>query len=76
MPLPDSILESNEFTASQRIKHVMAAVRVGLAGGAEADTAAAYVAWMAQRQIDGGADYLDLNVDEIDPGGGGAGSRP
>lgn len=66
IPLPDSILESSEFTVSERIKHVMAAVRVGLAGGADAETAAAYVAWMAQRQIDGGAAYLDLNVDEID----------
>lgn len=67
LPLPDSILESTEFTNSGRIKHVMAAVRQGLAGGAEAGAAAAYVAWMAERQIAGGAAYLDLNVDEIDP---------
>ena len=67
VPLPPSILETKEFTSSGRIKHVMAAVRVGLAGGPEADVAAAYVAWMAQRQIDGGAHYLDLNVDEVDP---------
>ena len=67
VPLPGSILDSKEFTSSGRIKHVMAAVRVGLAGGADADTAAHYVAWMAQRQIDGGAHYLDLNVDEISP---------
>ena len=67
VPLPQSIIESKEFAGSARIKHVMAAVRQGLAGGAEADVAARYVAWMAQRQIDGGADYLDLNVDEISP---------
>lgn len=66
VPLPDSILGSSEYTVSQRIKHVMASVRVGLAGGPHADAAAAYVAWMAQRQVDGGAAYLDLNVDEID----------
>jgi len=48
VPLPDSILESKEFTTSERIKHVMAAVRVGLAGGAEADVATAYVAWMSR----------------------------
>ena len=66
IPLPDSILASSEYRISQRIKHVMAAVRVGLVGGPDADTAAAYVAWMARRQIDGGAAYLDLNVDEID----------
>jgi hypothetical protein len=67
LPLPESIVSSSEFTASGRIKHVMAAVRQGLAGGEVAGIAAAYVAWMAQRQVDGGADYLDLNVDEIDP---------
>jgi hypothetical protein len=66
IPLPDPILESSEFRVSQRIKHVMAAVRVGLAGGPDAETAATYVAWMAARQIEGGAAYLDLNVDEID----------
>jgi 5-methyltetrahydrofolate--homocysteine methyltransferase len=67
VPLPGSILDSKEFTSGERIKHVMAAVRQGLAGGADADVAARYVAWMAQRQVDGGADYLDLNVDEISP---------
>jgi 5-methyltetrahydrofolate--homocysteine methyltransferase len=67
VPLPDSIIESKEFSQSERIKHVMAAVRQGLAGGQEAQAATAYVAWMARRQIAGGADYLDLNVDEISP---------
>lgn len=71
LPLPDTILDSAEFNSSGRIKHVMAAVRVGLVGGSEAETAAAYVAWMAQRQILAGAAYLDLNVDEIDPAVGG-----
>ena len=67
VPLPVSIIESKEFESSGRIKHVMAAVRVGLAGGADADVAARYLAWMAERQIAGGAHYLDLNVDEISP---------
>jgi 5-methyltetrahydrofolate--homocysteine methyltransferase len=67
LPLPASITESAEFTSGGRIKHVMAAVRQGLAGGREAETARAYVAWMARRQIEGGAAFLDLNVDEIDP---------
>ena len=67
LALPQSIIDSKEFADSQRIKHVMAAVRQGLADGPEAEAARAYVAWMAQRQIDGGADYLDLNVDEISP---------
>jgi 5-methyltetrahydrofolate corrinoid/iron sulfur protein methyltransferase len=67
LAVPDSIVESKEFETAGRIKHVMAAVRQGLAGGADADVAARYVAWMAARQIAGGADYLDLNVDEISP---------
>jgi hypothetical protein len=67
LPLPQSILGSAEFDSSGRIKHVMAAVRQGLAGGPEAEVAADYVAWMARRQIERGAAYLDLNVDEIDP---------
>lgn len=66
IPVPESMLASKEFSTSHRIKHVMAAVRVGLAGGADAAAATAYVAWMAGRQIDRGAAYLDLNVDEID----------
>jgi 5-methyltetrahydrofolate--homocysteine methyltransferase len=71
LALPDSIVDAAEFASNGRIKHVMAAVRQGLAGGAEADTAARYVAWMAGRQVEGGADYLDLNVDEISPDTGG-----
>ena len=47
------------------MKHVMAAVLEGVAGGPDADLAATYVRWMAQRQIAGGAAYLDLNVDEV-----------
>jgi 5-methyltetrahydrofolate--homocysteine methyltransferase len=66
LPLPASIVESSEFAVNGRIKHVMAAVRAGLAGGPDAETAVAYVRWMAERQIAGGAAYLDLNVDEID----------
>jgi 5-methyltetrahydrofolate--homocysteine methyltransferase len=67
LPLPASIVESADFVTGGRIKHVMAAVRQGLAGGSEADVARAYVTWMARRQIDGGAAFLDLNVDEIAP---------
>jgi hypothetical protein len=66
VPLPESILESSEFSVSGRIKHVMAAARVGLEGGPDAGAAAGYVRWMAERQVARGADYLDLNVDEID----------
>lgn len=67
LPLPAAITDSSEFTTGGRIKHVMAAVQAGLADGPDASTAADYVRWMAARQVAGGAHYLDLNVDEIDP---------
>jgi 5-methyltetrahydrofolate corrinoid/iron sulfur protein methyltransferase len=60
------IQATREFDAG-RVKHVMAAVLEGVAGGPDGELAATYVRWMAQRQIDGGASYLDLNVDEVSP---------
>lgn len=66
LPVPAVIQETREFSAG-RVKHVMAAVLVGMTNGPDADVAATYVRWMAARQIAGGAAYLDLNVDEISP---------
>ena len=67
LPVPERIQGTKEFSANGRIKHVMAAVLDGLAGGPDAIVAEAYVRWLAERQIAGGASYLDLNVDEVDP---------
>jgi 5-methyltetrahydrofolate--homocysteine methyltransferase len=64
LPIAPVIQHTREFEAG-RVKHVMAAVLEGVAGGPDADLAATYVRWMAQRQIAGGASYLDLNVDEV-----------
>jgi cobalamin-dependent methionine synthase I len=66
LPIARDIQETREFR-SGRVKHVMAAVREGSSAGPDADLAATYVRWMASRQIEGGAAYLDLNVDEISP---------
>jgi 5-methyltetrahydrofolate--homocysteine methyltransferase len=66
LPVSPIIQETREYRAG-RVKHVMAAVLEGMAGGPDADIAAAYVRWMAARQIAGGAAYLDLNVDEVSP---------
>ncbi len=66
LPVLPVIQETREF-ASGRVKHVMAAVMQGLAGGPHSTTAATYVRWMAARQIAAGAAYLDLNVDEVSP---------
>jgi len=70
--VPASMLADVE--ASGRIKHVRAAVLAALAGSApdagqdlldEAATARAYVEALAARQLAAGADYLDLNIDEV-----------
>jgi cobalamin-dependent methionine synthase I len=72
LAVPASMLADVE--ASGRIKHVRAAVLTALAGaaaGASAEeleaaaTARAYVEAMAARQLAAGADYLDLNIDEV-----------
>ena len=51
--------------AAGRIKHVASAVRWALDGDANVDAAAAYVRSLARRQEAAGADWLDLNVDEV-----------
>jgi 5-methyltetrahydrofolate--homocysteine methyltransferase len=72
LPVPPAMVA--EVEASGKIKHVRAAVLAALAGAApgadarevsEAAVARAYVEAMAARQLAAGADYLDLNVDEV-----------
>jgi hypothetical protein len=67
LPVPDAALDGPEGPR-QRVKHVKAAVLAGMRG--DGDTAAAelgrgYVRAMARRQAAAGADFLDLNVDEV-----------
>ena len=62
LPVPDAALDG--AGARQKVKHVKAAVLAGLAGGADAALGRGYVRFLARRQVDAGADYLDLNVDE------------
>ena len=62
LPVPDSALEGSG--EKQKVKHVKAAVLAGLAGGPDANLGRGYVRFLARRQADAGADYLDLNVDE------------
>lgn len=65
LPLPEAILASPEFAAG-KVKHVRAALLAGL--GSDANEAALgrdYLAWLATRQVAAGADFLDLNVDEL-----------
>jgi len=66
LPVHPDVVAGRDFAAG-RIKHVASAVRWGLDEGALAATAAAYVRAMAARQEAAGADWLDLNADEIAP---------
>ncbi|MFH1474740.1 MAG: dihydropteroate synthase [Chloroflexota bacterium] len=62
LAVPDAALDG--AGPKQKVKHVKAAVLAGLAGGADAALGRGYVRFLARRQVEAGADYLDLNVDE------------
>jgi 5-methyltetrahydrofolate--homocysteine methyltransferase len=66
LPVHPSLIGGRDYAAG-KIKHVASAIRWGLDGDQHADTAAAYVRSMAARQQAAGADWLDLNADEVDP---------
>ena len=66
LPVHPAIVGGREFAAG-KIKHVASAIRWGLDGDLHADLAAAYVRSLAARQEDAGADWLDLNADEVAP---------
>ena len=64
-PLPGAILASSEFAAG-KVKHIRAALMAALGENpAEAAIGRDYLAWLAARQVAAGADFLDLNVDEL-----------
>ena len=64
LPVPDAALDGPEGPR-QRVKHVKAAVLAGMAGDDAADLGRGYVRAMARRQAAAGAQFLDLNVDEV-----------
>ena len=64
LPVHPALAAAKDY-ANGRIKHVASAIRWGLDAGDHADTAAAYIRVMAARQEAVGADWLDLNVDEV-----------
>ncbi|HEY5630144.1 MAG TPA: dihydropteroate synthase, partial [Candidatus Limnocylindrales bacterium] len=64
LPVHPALAASTDY-ASGKVKHVASAIRWGMDGGKQADTAAAYIRVMAARQEAAGADWLDLNVDEV-----------
>jgi 5-methyltetrahydrofolate--homocysteine methyltransferase len=67
MPIPAAIREGQTY-ASGMIPHVAAAVELGLSEDAdEQRIGTEYIQWLARRQLDRGAAFLDVNVDEISP---------
>jgi 5-methyltetrahydrofolate corrinoid/iron sulfur protein methyltransferase len=63
--LPEAILASSEF-AEGKVKHVRAALIAALGDEpAAAEAGRDYLGWLAARQVAAGADFLDLNVDEL-----------
>ncbi len=62
--LPEAILSSDEF-ALGKVKHVKAALVAGRS--ADPADALAYLEHLVRRQVTAGADFLDVNVDEISP---------
>jgi 5-methyltetrahydrofolate--homocysteine methyltransferase len=64
LPLPGPVLESQDF-ANGRVKQVAAAIVLAMDGGPEAEVGIAFLRALATRQAAAGADYLDLNVDEV-----------
>ena len=74
LPVHPDLVTGRDFAAG-RIKHVASAIRWGLDGDRHADLAAAYIRSMAARQEAAGADWLDLNVDEVAPDLRGPGAR-
>lgn len=65
LPIPDDIRQSQDY-ASGKVKHMKIAVQAAMRGnGPAADLGAGYLKLQIQRQVDAGADYLDINVDEV-----------
>ncbi len=65
LTVPDHFKETQPYEQGQ-LKHFMIAVWKGVHGDAEERAAGtAYVEYEAGRQARAGADYLDLNVDEV-----------
>lgn len=59
--IPEAIKRAQDYQEG-RVKHVKIAVLAGMAGEQEGIE---YLRTMVQRQIAAGADFLDLNVDEV-----------
>jgi hypothetical protein len=65
LTVPDWFKETQPYSQGQ-LKHVLIAMMKGIGDDpAERDEGAAYIRAEVARQIRNGADYLDINVDEV-----------
>jgi 5-methyltetrahydrofolate--homocysteine methyltransferase len=65
LPIPDWCKTGQDY-AEGRVKHVQIALKAAMSGAAaEAAEGMSYLRYLVARQEAAGADYLDLNVDEI-----------
>jgi 5-methyltetrahydrofolate--homocysteine methyltransferase len=65
LPIPESFKRTQDYEEG-RVKHVKIAIQAAMEGdGATAAEGLEYLRALVQRQVRAGADYLDLNIDEI-----------
>lgn len=64
LPISESERRTQEYEEG-RIKHVRSAVRLAMEEGTDAEVALAYLRALALSQVEAGAAYLDVNVDEL-----------
>jgi 5-methyltetrahydrofolate--homocysteine methyltransferase len=64
LPIPEAEQQTQNYLEG-RVKHVRIAVQTAMAGGGDASTALDYLRALVTGQIEAGARYLDLNVDEV-----------
>ena len=65
LPIPEEFKSRQDYQEG-KVKHVMVAVRAAMSGvEAVAGEAITYLRTLVERQIRAGADFLDLNVDEL-----------
>jgi 5-methyltetrahydrofolate--homocysteine methyltransferase len=65
LPVPEDVKATQTYEEG-RLKHVQIAVRTAMAdAGEDAEAARGYLEAMVREQVEAGAEFLDLNVDEI-----------
>ncbi|MEW5978441.1 MAG: dihydropteroate synthase [Acidobacteriota bacterium] len=65
LPIPEKVKQEQDYLEG-RVKHVRIAVQLAMSGREpEASQGLAYLRYLVDRQVQSGADFLDLNVDEV-----------